>query len=149
MEERFIELSNDDNVWQWSCEQTKEVRFLPSLFSDKNQIVFILNMDSDYAKKISKHDVWNNEYRTEDIMKYFCSKYFLPGMLEGEFIASTTDREAAIMFEISSKLIEGIFVGRKIDNNVDSLNYIKSKLPDCYIYNLDGKAIVGNKCLII
>ena len=23
--------------------------------------------------------------------------------------------------------------------------YIKSKLPDCYICNLDGKVVVGNK----
>ena len=33
-------------------------------------------MESDYAKEVSKQDVWNPEYRTEEIMKYFCSKYF-------------------------------------------------------------------------
>ena len=145
MDERLIELNNEPDVWQWSCEQTKEVRFIPSLFSDKNQIAFILNMDSEYAREVSKHDVWNKEYRSEDIMKYFCSKYFLTEMLEGDFNASTTDRESAIMFGISPKLIEGVFVGRKIENNKDSLNYIKSKLPDCYICNLDGKVIVGNR----
>lgn len=145
MEQRFIELNNEPDVWQWSAEQTKEVRFIPSLFSDKNQIAFILNMESDYAKKVSKHDVWNKEYRTEDIMKYFCSKYFLPEMLEGNFNASTTDRESAIMFGISPILIEGVLVGRKIENDKESLDYIKSKLPDCYICNLDGKVIVENK----
>ena len=144
MAQRFIELNNEPDVWQWSAEQTKEVRFIPSLFSDKNQIAFILNMDSDYAKEVAKHDVWNEEYRTEDIMKYFCSKYFLPEMLDGNFNASTTDRESAIMFGISPILIEGILVGRKIENDKESLDYIKSKLPDCYICNLDGKVIVGN-----
>ena len=144
MEDRFIELNNDFDVWQWSAEQTKEVRFLPSLFSDKNQIAFILNMESDYAKEVARYDVWNEEYRTEDIMKYFCSKYFLPEMLEGNFNASTTDRESAIMFGISPILIEGVFVGRKIENDKESLDYIMSKLPDCYICNLDGKVIVGN-----
>ena len=145
MEQRFIELNNELDVWQWSAEQTKEVRFIPSLFSDKNQIAFILNMESDYAKEVSKHDVWNKEYRNEDIMKYFCSKYFLSEMLEENFNFSTTDRESAIMFGLPISLVEGIFVGRKIENDNEVLNYIKSKLPDCYICNLDGKVIVGNK----
>lgn len=137
-------LNNDDNVWTYWGDKTKEVSFIPSLVSDKRQIAFILNMDSDYAKEVARHDVWNEEYRTHDIMKYFCSKYFLPEMLEGNFNASTTDRESAIMFGISPILIEGVFVGRKIENDKESLDYIKSKLPDCYICNLDGKVIVGN-----
>ena len=141
IEERFIELNNEPDVWQWSAEQTKEVRFVPSLFSDKNQIAFILNMESDYAKEVSKQDVWNPEYRTEEIMKYFCSKYFLPEMLEGDFNAATTDRESAIMFGITPRLIEGVLVGRKIENDEDALNYIKSKLPECYVCNLDGIVI--------
>lgn len=145
IEKRFVELNNELDVWQWSAEQTKEVRFVPSLFSDKNQIAFILNMESNYAKKVAKQDVWNPEYRTEDIMKYFCSKYFLAEMLEGKFNAATTDRESAIMFGITPRLIEGVLVGRKIENDKQALNYINSKLPDCYICNLDGKVIIDNK----
>ena len=144
IEAKFVELNNDLDIWQWSAEQTKEVRFVPSLFSDKNQIAFILNMESDYAKEVSKNDVWNPKYRTEEIMKSFCSKYFLPEMLEGKFNASTTDRESAIMFGITPRLIEGILVGRKIENDKEALNYIKSKLPNCYICNLDGKVIIEN-----
>ena len=49
------------------------------------------------------------------------------------------------MFGLPISLVEGVFVGRNIENNKESLNYIKSKLPDCYICNLDGKVIVGNK----
>lgn len=144
MEKRLRELNNDKEVWQWSCEQTKEVRFVPSLFSDKNQIAFIINMESDYAKECAQYDVWNPKYRTEEIMKYFCSKYFLPEMLEGDFNAATTNRESAIIFGLNPKLIEGVLVGRLIENDVKSLDYIKSKLPDCYICNLDGKVIVEN-----
>ena len=102
-------------------------------------------MESNYAKKVAKQDVWNPEYRTEDIMKYFCSKYFLAEMLEGKFNAATTDRESAIMFGITPRLIEGVLVGRKIENDKQALNYINSKLPDCYICNLDGKVIIDNK----
>lgn len=142
IEDRFVELNKESDVWQWSAEQTKEVRFVPSLFSDKNQIAFILNMESDYAKEVANQDIWNEEFRTKDIMKYFCSEYFLPEMLEGNFNASTTDRESAIMFGITPKLIEGILVGRKIENDKEKINYIKTKLPDCYICNLEGKVIV-------
>lgn len=142
MEKRLRNLNNNKDVWQWSCEQTKEVRFVPSLFSDKNQIAFILNMESDYAKEVAKQDVWNPSFRNQDIMKYFCAKYFLPEMLEGNFNAATTDRESAIMFGISPILIEGILVGRLIENDKTALDYIKSKLPNCYICNLDGKVIV-------
>ena len=92
MKKRFIELNNDPEVWQWSAEQTKEVRFVPSLFSDKNQIAFILNMDSEYAKEVARDDVWNKEFGVEEIMKDFCAEYFLPEMLEGTFNAATTER---------------------------------------------------------
>ena len=142
IEKRFIELNNDKDVWQWSAEQTKEVRFLPSLFSDKNQIAFILNMDNNYAKEIAKQDVWNKELRQKNIMKYFCSEYFLPELLEGNFNASTTNREAAIMFGITPRLIEGVLVGRLIEKDKEKLKYIKSKLPNCYICNLDGIVIL-------
>ena len=48
------------------------------------------------------------------------------------------------MFGLPISLVKGVFVGRKIENDKASLYYIKSKLPDCYICNLDGKIIVGN-----
>lgn len=145
IEDRFVELNNKPEVWQWNAEQTKEVRFIPSLYSEKNQIAFILNMDSDYAKKVANQDVWNPIFRKEEILKYFCSHLCLPEMLKGDFNAATTDRESSIMFGITSRLIEGVLVGRKIEKNEELLNYIKTKLPNCYICNLDGKVIVGNK----
>ena len=53
----------------------------------------------------------------------------------------TTDRESAIMFGLPSRFIEGVFVGRTVEQDEEILNYIKNKLPDCYICNLDGKII--------
>jgi len=49
------------------------------------------------------------------------------------------------MFGLPSKLIEGVLVGRKFENDPEALNKIKNKLPNCYICNVDGKVIVGNK----
>ena len=57
----------------------------------------------------------------------------------------TTDRESVIMFGLPASLIEGVHVGKKLEQNKKSLEYIKKRLPDCYICNLDGKVIIGNK----
>ena len=140
-------INNNDEIWSYYGEQTKEVRFIPSLVSDKRQIAFILNMSSEYAKKLAYNDVWNTEFDEETLRPFLDYRYYDKFIKEDRFnkTAITTDRESAIMFGLPSKLIEGVFVGRKIEKDTKALEYIKSKLPDCYICNLDGKVIVGNK----
>ena len=141
------EINNNDAIWSYWGDQTKEVRFIPSLVSNKRQIAFILNMDSEYAKKLAYNDVWNLDFDEETLIPFLDYRYV------DEFInndrlnrnASTTDRESAIMFGLPINLIEGVFVGRNIEKNNKALAYIKSKLPDCYVCNLDGKVIVSNK----
>lgn len=136
-------INNDDEIWTYWGEKTKEVTFLPSLVSSKRQIAFILNMESDYAKELTKADVWKTELDEETLREFLDYRYFPEFVnLRFEKDATTTDRESAIMFGLPIKLIEGIFVGRKIENDKVSLDYIKSKLPHCYICNLDGKIIV-------
>ena len=140
-------INNDDNIWSYWGDQTKEVRFIPSLVSSKRQIAFILNMSSEYAKKMAYNDVWNLEL-DEETLKPFLDYRYVEKFINQDRLnrdASTTDRESAIMFGLPAKLIEGVFVGRKIENDEKSLKYINSKLQDCYICNLDGKVIVGNK----
>ena len=90
-------------------------------------------------------DVWNNKLSNEVIKPFLDSRYY-PKFLEERKNkdASTTDRESAIMFGLPITLVEGVFVGRKIENDIQTLKYIKEKLPNCYICNLDGKVIVGN-----
>ena len=140
------ELNNREDVWSYYGEQTKEVRFIPSLVSNKRQIAFILNTNNEYAKELIKNDVWNTSLSNEILEPFIDSRYY-PKFIEERFnrIATTTDRESAIMFGLPSSLIEGIFVGRKIEQDKKALEYIKNKLPDCYICNLDGKVIVSNK----
>lgn len=137
-------INNDENIWTYWGEKTKEVTFLPSLVSDKRQIAFILNMKSDYAKELAKADVWNLDFDEETLTPFLDYRYVEKFINEDRLNrdASTTDRESAIMFGLPIKLIEGVFVGRKIENDMSALNYIKSKLPNCYICNLDGKVIV-------
>lgn len=136
-------INNDDEIWTYWGEKTKEVTFLPSLVSDKRQIAFILNMKSNYAKEMAKADVWNTELDEETLTEFLDYRYFPKFMnLRFDKDATTTDRESAIIFGLPIKLVEGVFVGRKIENDKAALDYIKSKLPNCYVCNLDGKVIV-------
>lgn len=137
-------INNDDKIWSYWGEKTKEVSFLPSFVSEKRQIAFILNMDSDYAHKMKEADVWNLNFDDDTITQFLDYRYTEKFINDDRLNRNpaTTDRESAIMFGLPSCLIEGVLVGRKIENDITSLNYIKTKLPDCYICNLDGKVIV-------
>ena len=139
-------INDNDDIWMYWGDQTKEVRFIPSLVANKRQIAFILNMDSEYAKSMAINDVWTLDIEKESLREFLDYRYFDNFFKDKENRnAGTTDRETAIVFGLPSKLIEGVFVGRKLESDTDALNYIKNKLPDCYICNLDGKVIVGNK----
>lgn len=140
-------INNNEDVWAYSGEQTKEVRFIPSLVSEKRQIAFILNMKSDYAKELAYSDIWNIKFDKETLKPFLDYRYIEQFINQDRLYknASTTDRESAIMFGLPKTLIEGVFVGRKIENDKKAIEYIKNKLPSCYICNLDGEVIVGNK----
>lgn len=145
--DEITEKVNDDpEVYIWWGDKTKEVTYLPSLVSNKSQIAFIINTDSDYAKELVYGDVWNTELDDETLEEFLDYRYY-PKFLDLRFNkdASTTDRESAIIFGLPSCLIEGVLVGRNTENDSEALNYIISKLPHCYICNIDGKVIVGNK----
>lgn len=138
-------INNDENIWMYWGDQTKEIRFMPSLVSNKRQIAFILNMESDYAKEMIKKDVWNIELVEEELKDFLDYRYYENFLKERvNRTAQTTDRESAIMFGLPATLIEGVLVGRKLEQDKDSLKHIKEKLPDCYICNIDGKIISGN-----
>lgn len=145
-DEETEKINNDENMWMYWGDQTKEIRFMPSLVSNKRQIAFILNMESDYAKEMIKKDVWNIELVEKELKDFLDYRYYENFLKERvNRTAQTTDRESAIMFGLPATLIEGVLVGRKLEQDKDSLKHIKEKLPDCYICNIDGKIITGNK----
>jgi len=139
-EKTIEEINNDSDIWMWNAEQTKEIRFLPSLAASKIQIAFILNMDSDSVEKMKYADIFNSSM-DENILKYFIVKEVLGEFLSKEKDAFTTNRESSIMFGLPIRFVEGILVGRQLESDEKSLTYIQNLLPDCYICNLDGKVI--------
>ena len=100
----------------------------------------------DEAKEMIKKDIWNIELVEEELKDFLDYRYYENFLKERvNRTAQTTDRESAIMFGLPATLIEGVLVGRKLEQDKDSLKHIKEKLPDCYICNIDGKIISGNK----
>jgi len=136
-----IEDSRKVDFWMWTAEQTKEIRFLPSLIRDNNQIAFIINTESEYAKKLIENDIFNLNF-DKKILKSFISDWFIKNFIYAKRDDFTTNRESAIIFGLPSCFIEGIFVGRIIENDKEKLEQIKKHFENCYICNLDGKVIM-------
>jgi len=135
-------INGDENIWMYWGEGTKETRFLPSLVANKRQIAFILNMESEEAKELTKADVWNTSLDEETLKDFLDYRYYEKFLVERfNRNATTTDRETAIIFGLPATLIEGVLVGRKLEQDPFALDYIKKRLPDCYICNIDGKVI--------
>ena len=99
-------------------------------------------MTSKYAKELQEADVWNINLDNETLKPFLDYRYyekFLEERLNRN--ETTTDRESAIMFGLPNTLVEGVLIGRKIEKDQDKIKYIKQKLPNCYICNLEGKVI--------
>ena len=136
-----IDSIRNDDFWTWNCEQTKEIRFMPSLAKDKIQISFIMNVDNEWGKRLVFNDIFNLKF-DKDVLKSFVSEWFINDFIYALRDDFTTNREGAVIFGIPSCYIEGVLVGRVYEKDRDMLNKIKKYFPNCYICNLDGKVIV-------
>lgn len=138
--ENKIESFRNEDFWIWNCEQTKEIRFMPSLARDDIQLAFIMNLDNEYGKNILKNDIFNLFF-DKNVLKHFIPKTFIKDFIYGDRDDFTTNRESAIIFGIPSCFIEGLLVGRKYEEDKKQLNSLKKYFPTCYICNLDGIVI--------
>lgn len=138
--ENKIEELRSKEYWMWKCEETKEIRFLPSLARDNIQLGFIMNLDNEYGKVIAKNDIFDLSF-DKNVLKHFISKNFIKDFIYGTRDDFTTNREGAIIFGIPSCFIEGLLVGRKYEKDDKQLKLLKLYFPNCYICNLDGKVI--------
>lgn len=126
----------------WTLEQTKEVRFMPSLVQNKVQVGIIFNGESKEIKNMLLGDILSGYISDEDVREFVNPNYYENFIRErknkNDFF---TDRESAVLFGIPSNFIEGILVGRKYETDSTMLNKIKELVPNSYICNLDGIVI--------
>lgn len=138
--DEFVEKMRLSNAWLWTAESSMEIRFMPSLAKDNNQIAFILNTSNDIAKRIRENSVFRNE--NLDKYKYSFIHEKAIKDFENGFKSDAFERADYIIFGFPKNCIEGVLVGRIVENNKDYLNQIKKLFPNSYICNLDGKVIM-------
>ena len=138
--ENHIETFRNKDYWMWTCEQTKEIRFMPNLAKDdpKVQLAFIMNMEG--AEKLIENDIFNLNFDKE-VLEASIKEIFTKDFIYGERNDFTTNREGALTFGIPGNFIEGLLVGRIYEKNIIILEKLKKHFPNCYICNIDGKVI--------
>ena len=136
----FVEKMKNVDHWLWTAESSMEIRFMPSLARNENQIGFIVNTENEIAQRLRKNSVFkenfNNEYAYEFVNGKAKEKFLKDG-----FVADFFQRADYLIFGLPKNCIEGILVGRLVENNNSYIEQIKKLFPDCYICNLDGKVI--------
>lgn len=137
----FVEKMKDVDHWLWTAESSMEIRFMPSLARNINQVGFILNMENPLAKKLRKNSVFKDEFKKEYAFEFVNDKAKEKFYKEG-FTNDFFYRADYLIFGVPRCCIEGIVVGRQIENSKEYLNSLKSLFKNCYICNLDGKVIV-------
>lgn len=145
--DEFVEKMRNYPHFMWEAESTQEIRFMPSLARDKNQLAFIINGQSKELKKLMFNNLANPEFDVKLALEFAHFKIdkkkedWLKARASGKF-GTFWDRVAYVLFGLPNNLVEGILVGRKYEKDKKVLKHIKEKYPNCYICNLDGKVIV-------
>ena len=137
----FVEKMRNVHHWLWEAESSMEIRFMPSLARDKNQLAFIINGRDKCLQPYFANDIINKNFDFE-IAKDFLNERGKQRGADGIRNDPGIQRIGYVVFGIPKTLFEGVLVGRKYEKNKKVLKHIKEKLPQCYICNLDGKVIV-------
>ncbi|MBR3890918.1 MAG: HD domain-containing protein [Bacilli bacterium] len=137
--DEFVEKMKDVDHFKWEAESSMEIRFMPSLARDINQYGFILDISSKEAQSLIENDI-NAKGYDRKISKYFGKLFDEKNDKRG--ICSFANRASYVIFGMNRCFIEGIVVGRKVENDVKALEELKQKFPECYVCNLDGIIIL-------
>lgn len=140
--DEFVEILKDIDHWKWSAESSMEIRFMPSLAKNNNQIAFIVNTENELSQKIRKNSVFKEPFSKDYAYEFLTNKsngkdkFIKEGFKEDFFL-----RADYLIFGLPVNTIEGILVGREVERNQTHINTLKNLFPNCYICNLDGTVI--------
>lgn len=135
--DNFVEIVKNINHWMWTAESSMEIRFMPSLAKNINQIGFIINTENKIATNLRGNSIFKESFNKEYAFNFINEKSKEKFIKEG-FIADFFERADYIIFGFPPNTIEGIIVGREVEHNDISLNELKKLFPNSYICNLDG-----------
>lgn len=137
--DEFVEKMRSSDAWLWTAESSMEIRFMPSLAKDNNQIAFILDTSNPLAKKLKENSIFKNSKLDRYKYSFIHDKAIKD--FENGFKLDVFERADYIIFGFPKNCIEGVLVGRLVENNREYLRKIKDLFPKCYICNLEGKVI--------
>jgi len=138
--DEFVEKMKEVEHWLWTAESSMEIRFMPSLARDINQIGFILNVENDIAQRLRSNSVFKESFNKDYALEFVNEKSKEKFKKDG-FVADFFQRADYLIFGLPKNVIEGIIVGRKVESNAEQLKILKNLFPNCYICNLDGEVI--------
>lgn len=136
----FVEKMREVDHWLWTAESSMEIRFMPSLARNVNQVGFILNAENDIAKRMRGKSVFSNDFN-KDFALEFVNEKMVDKFREEGYVADFFERADYLIFGLPRNCIEGIIVGRLVETNEEFLNKLNQLFPNCYICNLDGRVI--------
>jgi len=114
--DEFVEALRDVDHWLWTAESSMEIRFMPSLARNINQVGFIINMENDLSKKLMRNSVFKDFFPQEYKFEFVSDKAKYKFKNEG-FVSDFFERADYLIFGVPRCLIEGILVGREVENN--------------------------------
>lgn len=138
--DNFVEKMKNVDHWLWTAESSMEIRFMPSLARNINQIGFVINTENEIAQRLKKNSVFKDTFKKEYAYEFINEKAKEKFLQDG-FVADFFQRADYLIFGLPRNCIEGILVGRLVENDDTYIEQIKKIFPDCYICNLDGKVI--------
>ena len=138
--DEFVEVLKEINPWKWTAESSMEIRFMPSLAKNQNQIAFIVNTENELCQSLRQNSVFkehfNKEYSYEFVSDKAKEKFLSEGFKDDFFL-----RADYLIFGLPVNTIEGILVGKEVENNHEHITTLKKLFPNCYICNLEGTVI--------
>lgn len=135
----FVEGLKNKQHFLWEAESTREMRFLPNDISQNSNIALIFNMGHKGCDKLIKNELQQDFIPSEIKVAPVLDER---NKTRTAFEKGFGQRVAYVLFGIPQNCIEGLFVGRKTENDKKMLANLKLLFPDCYICNIDGKVIV-------
>ena len=137
-------IQNLDDYLTYTIHQNHEQRFVPNKYYKDPTMAFIVTNDTEEKNNILKNNLLSKDF-DRNMLEDILPEWYIEKYIDGEFDIHETGRENMIIFGVPSVMIEGIIVCDDIKNNTDELNRIKSIFSDCYICDINGVVLIGNK----
>lgn len=137
-------IENLGDYLTYTIYQNHEQRFVPNKYYKDPTMAFIVTNDTEEKNEILKNNLLSKDF-DRNMLEDILPESYIEKYIDGCFNIHETGRENMIIFGVPSSFIEGIIVCDDIKSDVNKLTEIKSIFSDCYICDINGVVLIGNK----